>query len=300
MHDLSRGDAFHLAALAAYMTDFDFVNDPIDIALRKLLLGISLPKETQQIDRVMEAFASRYNACNPGLFSNGDQPYILAFSMIMLHTDAFNKAAKSKMTKADYVKNTRIDGISSELLEYVYDNITFAPFVYAADEDAELFSAHRSVSDVSVNSTVLGSTSSRDKSRLDIYGLITSGLVGKLRLQAHKLVPVKNPYSYTGTVAFFDCSALHAAFAHAHMLEIPSSSRRPSDSQDSHMSDREDSVNMKITKVGVLDRKDDLLEGGKKASSRKWRPWSVLLSGTQLLFFVRIQRSALPTTSLIP
>lgn len=66
------------------MQEYDFTDDPIDIALRKLLFYSHLPRETQQIDRVMEAFAGRYNECNPSLFSNSDQPYILAFSMIML------------------------------------------------------------------------------------------------------------------------------------------------------------------------------------------------------------------------
>lgn len=55
------------------MDRFDFTNDPLDISLRKMLMGVGLPKETQQIDRVMEAFASRYLSCNPGLFvSNGE------------------------------------------------------------------------------------------------------------------------------------------------------------------------------------------------------------------------------------
>lgn len=45
-----------------------------------------------------------------------DQPYILAFSMIMLHTDAFNKSNKRKMSRADYVRNTTIEGISPNLL----------------------------------------------------------------------------------------------------------------------------------------------------------------------------------------
>lgn len=46
-----------------------------------------------------------------------DHPYILAFSMIMLHTDAFNKSNKRKMSKADYVKNTRLPGVASEVLD---------------------------------------------------------------------------------------------------------------------------------------------------------------------------------------
>ena len=37
--------------------------------------------------------------------------------MMMLHTDAFNKHNKNKMTKPDYVRNTRIDGIPPLVLE---------------------------------------------------------------------------------------------------------------------------------------------------------------------------------------
>lgn len=77
----------------------------------------SLPSETQQIDRVMEAFAIRYNECNPGLFASSDTPYVLAFSLVMLNTDQFNTSNKSKMTRADYVRNTRIEGIAIEVLE---------------------------------------------------------------------------------------------------------------------------------------------------------------------------------------
>ena len=110
-------------------------------------MDVSLPRETQQIDRVMEAFASRYRQCNPNLFisagmcdcyvpclNNGlrcsnlpDHPYILAFSLIMLHTDAFNKSNKRKMTKADYIKNTRLPGVAPEVLDvrFVLHNIIF-------------------------------------------------------------------------------------------------------------------------------------------------------------------------------
>jgi hypothetical protein len=41
---------------------------------------------------------------------------------------------------------------------------------------------------------------------------------------------------------------------------------------------------LKITKVGMLTRKEDVGDGGKKASTRKWRTWSVVLTGSQLLF----------------
>lgn len=35
----------------------------------------------------------------------------------MLHTDAFNKSNKRKMTKPDYVKNTRLPGVAPEVLD---------------------------------------------------------------------------------------------------------------------------------------------------------------------------------------
>ena len=114
------------------MTKFDFTHQPLDVALRQLLMHMSLPKETQQIDRVVEALAVRYEQCEPGLFkdkgeSSGSWPYtfmlmidntyVVAFSMMMLHTDAFNKHNKNKMSKADYVRNTRMDGVSPLVLE---------------------------------------------------------------------------------------------------------------------------------------------------------------------------------------
>ena len=98
-------------------------------------MDVGLPRETQQIDRVIEAFAARYVQCNPNLFSSDgksakissnpvhsqyeptDHPYILAFSLIMLHTDAFNKSNKRKMTKPDYIKNTRLPGVAPEVLD---------------------------------------------------------------------------------------------------------------------------------------------------------------------------------------
>lgn len=41
---------------------------------------------------------------------------------------------------------------------------------------------------------------------------------------------------------------------------------------------------LKVIKAGVLNKKDDLAEGGKKASSRKWKTCGMILSGSHLLF----------------
>ena len=42
---------------------------------------------------------------------------------------------------------------------------------------------------------------------------------------------------------------------------------------------------IKVTKVGSLLRKEDTVEGGRRAINRKWREWCILLTGSQLLFF---------------
>jgi hypothetical protein len=63
-------DAFLLSVLRSYMRKFVFFGDPIDMAVRKLLMQVELPKETQQIDRVLQGFADRYHECNPGIYIN--------------------------------------------------------------------------------------------------------------------------------------------------------------------------------------------------------------------------------------
>lgn len=63
-------DPFLLAVLRSYMRKFAFFGDPIDMAIRKLLMQVELPKETQQIDRVLQGFSDRYHECNPGIYLN--------------------------------------------------------------------------------------------------------------------------------------------------------------------------------------------------------------------------------------
>src|SRR5579862_5218274 len=63
-------DPFAQAVLKSYMRSFKFFGDPMDMATRKLLMELELPKETQQIDRVVQAFADRYHECNPGIYAS--------------------------------------------------------------------------------------------------------------------------------------------------------------------------------------------------------------------------------------
>ncbi|KAG8936599.1 hypothetical protein FRC02_000592 [Tulasnella sp. 418] len=300
----SSATGFYTSALRAYISRFDFTADPLDVALRKLLMDLSLPKETQQIDRVMEAFAKRYDECNPGLFVSDDQPYILAFSLMMLHTDAFNKNNKNKMTKAAYVKNTRLPGLPSEVLDCYYDNIVFAPFIFIEDpmdvngqrgflpEGTLIYSPISALTPPSGlspmgngGSTILG------KPRIDPYYLITRKLLVSLREDVEAEIPQANPFLYTGTVGSWDEKQLQTAFAAAEAIQIVN--RPPRKRSTAFVGDLGDdeaeqplsAVSLKVTKFGVIGRKEDTLSGGKRSSNRKWKEWSVLLTGSQLLFF---------------
>lgn len=97
---------FYKVVLRTYIESFSFEDYPLDMALRKFLILVSLPKETQQIDRVLEAFAYRYYNCNPLIYLSVENAYIVVFSLVMLHTDFFNKNNKYKMQRFDYIKNT--------------------------------------------------------------------------------------------------------------------------------------------------------------------------------------------------
>ena len=122
-------DDANVATMHAFVDLIDFTHLRFTDALRMYLQSFRLPGEAQKIDRFMLKFAERYMGGNPGtLFANADTAYILAFSVIMLNTDAHNKNMKQKrMTKAEFVKNNRgiNDGnnLPEDFLGEVYDEI---------------------------------------------------------------------------------------------------------------------------------------------------------------------------------
>lgn len=91
---------------------------------RAFLGSFHLPGEAQKIDRIMEIFAQRYIQCNPdGLITNQgqfvcylimllnllsiDTVYVLAFSVIMLHTSLHNPSVKDKPTVERFISMNR-------------------------------------------------------------------------------------------------------------------------------------------------------------------------------------------------
>ncbi|KAA8915815.1 hypothetical protein TRICI_002025 [Trichomonascus ciferrii] len=114
-------DVFYRKALQIYVDSFDFKDEPLDMALRKFLMFAKLPRETQQIDRVLECFASTYHAVNPGVYLNSENAYIVVFALMILHTDFFNRNNKHKMQKSDFLRNTYAKGVPKDVLEVSFD-----------------------------------------------------------------------------------------------------------------------------------------------------------------------------------
>ncbi|KHN17773.1 brefeldin A-inhibited guanine nucleotide-exchange protein 5-like [Glycine soja] len=124
---LGQHEEFPLAVMHAYVDSMKFSGFKFDTAIREFLKGFRLPGEAQKIDRIMEKFAERYCADNPGLFKNADTAYVLAYAVIMLNTDAHNPMVWPKMSKSDFVRMNARDDLDEcapkELLEEIYDSI---------------------------------------------------------------------------------------------------------------------------------------------------------------------------------
>ncbi|KAK7419985.1 hypothetical protein QQX98_002991 [Neonectria punicea] len=281
-------DPFMASVLRSYMRSFSFFGDPMDMAIRKLLMEAELPKETQQIDRFLQSFANRYHECNPGIYASPDQAYFIAFSLLILHTDVFNKNNKHKMQKPDYLKNTRGEGIFDDILECFYDNITYTPFIHVEDDfeiTGDRFGSHKSRRKPLLAATAVDPRRAT-KEPIDPYTLIIDGSLDSLRPNLKDAMDLDDHYNYMGSASRLDLKDLQKTFFRTGVLQIVSARSRP----DAFMSEQTATnpqeahpgiVDIKVTKVGLLWRKDI-----KKRKTRSpWQEWGAILTGAQLYFF---------------
>lgn len=282
-------DPFAQAVLRSYTRRFPFFGEPIDMSLRKFLLEADLPKETQQVDRVIQAFADRYHECNPGIFMSSDQAYIIAFSIMMLHTDAFNRNNKRKMQKQDYIKNTSGQHVSDDVLGCFYDNICYTPFVHY-EEEVDI-NGERVLPFKSKKSKLKGAITDSGKKvsgPVDPYNLLVDQKLDLLRPPIKDSLTLEDPYNYLGSQGSLDMQYLQRAFTHTGTLQIISARSRPAayeghvNTSDPHSVETQQGiVDLKITKVGTLWRKS----AKKKKTRSPWQEWGAILTGSQLYLF---------------
>ncbi|CAL9735556.1 ARF guanine-nucleotide exchange factor 1 [Monosporozyma servazzii] len=133
--------------LATYMKHFNFNTLRVDEALRVFLTKFRLPGESQQIERIIEAFSKRYvevQQYTEPIYENteedisqiqpdSDSVFILSYSIIMLNTDFHNPQVKEHMSFTDYSNNLK--GCYNNHHDYP---IWFLTKIYNSIQDKEI------------------------------------------------------------------------------------------------------------------------------------------------------------------
>ncbi|XP_026215916.1 cytohesin-3 [Anabas testudineus] len=139
---LGEREEMHLDILKAFVALHEFSDLNLVQALRQFLWSFRLPGEAQKIDRMMEAFATRYCDCNPGVFQSTDTCYILSFAIIMLNTSLHNPNVKDKPSLQRFVSMNRGinngEDLPTELLTKLYTSIRSEPFKIPEDDGNDL------------------------------------------------------------------------------------------------------------------------------------------------------------------
>ncbi|XP_058496677.1 cytohesin 4b [Solea solea] len=139
---LGEREELHLQTLKAFVELHEFSDLNLVQALRQFLWSFRLPGEAQKIDRMMEAFATRYCDCNTHVFQSTDTCYILSFAIIMLNTSLHNPNVKDKTTlERFYSMNRGINNgedLPDELLSKLYESIRSEPFKIPEDDGNDL------------------------------------------------------------------------------------------------------------------------------------------------------------------
>lgn len=104
----------------------NFENQFLPTALRRFFSKIEAPKERNSyLSFLLEKFSKRFCSCNPQLGLSEDAVYVLCFSLILLSVDLTSPAVKNKMSKREFIKNTRnaLPNINPDFTGHLYDNI---------------------------------------------------------------------------------------------------------------------------------------------------------------------------------
>lgn len=91
----------------AYMELYDWAGYNILAAFRELCGRLVVKAESQQLDRVIDAFSEQWCACNSSHgFKDRDVVHTITYSVLMLNTDLHIAGLDQRMTRSQFVKNT--------------------------------------------------------------------------------------------------------------------------------------------------------------------------------------------------
>ncbi|NWX19634.1 PSD3 protein, partial [Aegotheles bennettii] len=136
---LGKNNEFSKLVAEEYLKFFDFTGMTLDYSLRSFFKAFSLIGETQERERVLIHFSSRYYQCNPNTISSQDGVHCLTCAMMLLNTDLHGHNIGKKMTCQEFVANLQgmNDGkdFPKGLLKALYNSIKNEKLEWAVDEE---------------------------------------------------------------------------------------------------------------------------------------------------------------------
>ncbi|XP_068607266.1 F-box only protein 8 [Brachionichthys hirsutus] len=112
------------------VTLHNFRNQFLPNALRNFFRQIHAPEERgEYLETLITKFSHRFCTCNPGLVRelglSPDAVYVLCYSLILLSIDLTSPHVKNKMSKREFIRNTRraAHTVSDDFVGHLYDNI---------------------------------------------------------------------------------------------------------------------------------------------------------------------------------
>ncbi|XP_065513990.1 PH and SEC7 domain-containing protein 3 isoform X4 [Caloenas nicobarica] len=102
---LGKNNEFSKLVAEEYLKFFDFTGMTLDYSLRSFFKAFSLIGETQERERVLIHFSSRYYECNPNTISSQDGVHCLTCAMMLLNTDLHGHNIGKKMTCQEFIAN---------------------------------------------------------------------------------------------------------------------------------------------------------------------------------------------------
>jgi hypothetical protein len=191
------------------------------------------------------------------------------------------------MQRNDYIKNSSCEGVSEDVLGCIYDNIVYTPFIRIEDEvDFKNVSSRRSKRTAVLKGPIHDAHRKATREPIDPYTLILEGKLDLLRPNIKEVMNLDDPYTYLGTAPTLDIRNLYKSFSRYGVIQIVSSRSRPEafmsqSSQENPLQSSVGIVEMPVTKVGVLWRKDTK----RKKARSPWQEWGAVLTRSSLSLF---------------
>ncbi|KAM8890543.1 uncharacterized protein ACB058_016061 isoform 1-T3 [Synchiropus picturatus] len=136
---LSKNNDFSHMVAQEYLSFFNFSGLSLDQALRSFLCQFALVGETQERERVLSHFSSRYLSCNPRVLQSEDAVHTLTCALMLLNTDLHGQNIGKRMSCPQFVGN--LEGLNNgqdfpkELLKALYNSIKNQKLQWTLDEE---------------------------------------------------------------------------------------------------------------------------------------------------------------------